>query len=74
MLLIVCTWHTVALKYSLNRYIIIYEKSTVQFASVGLAQACPNEGGAQCTSELGHDQEKKNILMRILFAGVEREN
>ena len=41
--------HTVALKYSLNRHteyvqqvISIYEKQTVQLATVGLAQAHPN--------------------------------
>ena len=53
MLLIFCTRHAVALNYGLNRlmeyirqiiyiYIYIYENSTVQLASVGLAQAHPN--------------------------------
>ena len=54
MLLIVRTWRAVALNYSLtdirirttdnNTYIhiYIYEKSTVQLTSVGLAQARPN--------------------------------
>ena len=53
MLLIDCMLHTVALNYSLSRHTEdvrqiynnnnnIYEKSTVQLASVGLAQAHPN--------------------------------
>ena len=51
MLLIIHTRRVVALNYSLNRhteyiqqiiYIYIYEKSTVQLASVGLVQAHPN--------------------------------
>ena len=48
MLLVDCMRHVVALNCSLmdiqntyNRY--IYENCTVQLASVGLAQACPNK-------------------------------
>ena len=47
MLRIVRMWHAVALNYSLNRHteyaqLILYEKSTIRLASMGLTQAHHN--------------------------------